>query len=414
MATKPIPMAEALSRVLESVRPASAREVTLDEAQGCLLARELRADRDGPPFDRAMMDGFAVRLADAGATVPLTGEVAAGDTPPDGLPAGTAVRIMTGAPCPPGSEAVVPVERTEERDGLVNLPAGLQAEQHIARRGCERRAGDIVLAAGSLVTPLTVAVAAGCGQTSLSVVPRPTVAVVSTGNELVQPGSDPGPYAIRDSNRPMMEALVREAGLTLKHSLHAGDTSNQLGTAFSRALDADIVIVSGGVSMGRYDLVPEVAADAGVARVFHKVWQKPGKPLFFGVVEGDPRHYFFGLPGNPLAVHFCFHQYVIPAARLLAGLPLPPAPGPAVLAEACRTRGKRPSWLPALVGPDPDGGPPSARLLPIGGSADIYGAAPANALVHIDPDLGTLPAGTEVSWFPVGRGREAAGCVNEN
>lgn len=406
---RPISMADALSRVLESIRPAAPREVALAEAESCVLAREIRADRDGPPFDRAMMDGYAVRLADAGATVPVTGEVAAGGAPPDGLPDGTAVRIMTGAPCPPGSEAVVPVEQAVERDGRVTLPAGLKPENHIARRGCERRAGDLVLPAGSLVTPLAVAAAAACGLATLSVVPRPAAAVVSTGNELAKAGSDPGPWAIRDSNRPMLEALVREAGMRLKHSMHAGDAPEQLGEAFNLALEADVVVVSGGVSMGRYDLVPEAAADAGVTRLFHKVWQKPGKPLFFGIVEGEPRRYFFGLPGNPLAVHFCFRRYVLPAARLLAGLPLPGEPEPAVLAEACRARGDRPSWLPALVEPAPSGGRPTARLLPVGGSADIFGAAPANALVLVDPDWGTLKPGTEVTWVPVGRRRETAG-----
>lgn len=404
----PIPAAEALSRVLDRVGPLAARVVPLAEATGCILAQEIRTDRDGPPFDRAMMDGFAVRLADAGKTLPVSGEIAAGSAPQGPLTDGGPVRIMTGAPCPPGTQAVVPVEQTSESGGRVTLPEDVTAERHIARRGSDRKAGDLVLAAGSPVTPLAVAVAASAGCTSLSVIPRPTVTVISTGNELAPVETDPGPYGIRDSNRPMMEALVREAGLTLLLSLHAGDTPEQLEDAFGRALETDIVLVSGGVSAGKYDLVPETAERLGVTPVFHKVWQKPGKPLFFGTTSRQPRGFFFGLPGNPLAVHFCFHHYVLPAARLLAGRPLPVRGGRAVLAEPCRPRGGRPSWLPARVEADPSGNRPLARLLTVSGSADIYGAAPANALVHLDPQRGPLAEGDEVTFFWLGPAEEVA------
>ncbi len=405
----PIPAAEAFARVLEQVHPAAARLIPLAETVGCVLAEEVRADRDGPPFDRAMMDGFAIRLSDAGTTVPVSGEVAAGAAPDGPLSDGQAVRIMTGAPCPEGTEAVVPVEEISESGGRVSLPAGVQAEQHIARRGCDRREGDLLLSPGDAVTPLAVAVLASVGRTAVEVIPRPTVTVVSTGNELAGPGTDPGPYGIRDSNRPMMEALVRQSGLTLLQSLHAGDTGEELENVFGRAFEADIVMVSGGVSAGKYDLVPETAKRMGAVPVFHKVWQKPGKPLFFATTGRRPRGLLFGLPGNPLAVHFCFHHYVFPAACRLAGKPLPGREGRAVLAEPCRPRGNRPSYLPARVEIDPSGGTPRARLLQVSGSADIYGAAAANALVHLDPQQGPLAEGDEVTFFWLGPAEEVTG-----
>ncbi len=259
------------------------------------------------------------------------------------------------------------------------------------------------------MNPLTVAVLASSGYGEVLVIPRPTVTVVSTGNELAPVGSDPGPYGIRDSNRPMMEALVRGAGLTLHESLHAGDTSSQLEAALGRAMEADVVMVSGGVSAGKYDLVPGTAEKLGVTRKFHKVWQKPGKPLFFGSTSREPAGLFFGLPGNPLAVHFCFHHYVLPAARLLAGRPLPGREGHAVLAEPCRPRGGRPSWLPARVEEETASGAPLARLLTVSGSADIYGAAAANALVFLDPQRGPLKKGDEVVFFWLGPTEEVSG-----
>jgi molybdopterin molybdotransferase len=405
----PIPAAEAFSRVLEHVHPAASRPLPLADAVGCVLAEEIRADRDGPPFDRAMMDGFAVRLSDAGATVPVSGEVTAGAAPDGPLADGLAVRIMTGAPCPEGTEAVVPVEQTSESGERVSLPALVQAEQHIARRGSDRKSGDLLLPPGAPVTPLMVAVLASAGRTTVEVIPRPTVTVISTGNELAGPGADPGPYGIRDSNRPMMEALVRQSGLTLLESLHAGDTAEELESAFGRAFAADIVMVSGGVSAGKYDLVPETAERMGAVKVFHKVWQRPGKPLFFATTGRRPRGLLFGLPGNPLAVHFCFHHYVLPAACRLAGKPLPGREGRAVLSEPCRPRGNRPSYLPARVEPDPAGGRLRARLLPVSGSADIYGAAAANALVHLDPQQGPLARGDEVTFFWLGPAEEVNG-----
>jgi len=405
----PIPAAEALSRVLEQARSLPPVALPLAEAAGCVLAQEIRAERDGPPFDRAMMDGFAVRLADAGRTCPVAGEIAAGSAPEGPLTDGHPVRIMTGASCPEGTEAVVPVEDVTEMADQVTLPPHLQSGRHIARRGADRKAGDLLLSSGSPMTPLAVAVAASSGYARLEIIPRPRVAVVSTGNELTDEGTDPGPYSIRDSNRPMMEALVREAGLTLAASLHAGDTLEELEQAFGHAMGADIVMVSGGVSAGKYDLVPETAGRCGVNPRFHKVWQKPGKPLFFGTFGGDGRGLFFGLPGNPLAVHFCFHHYVLPASRLLAGRPLPAREGRATLDTDCRPRGGRPSFLPARVEQASGGTGLRALLLPVSGSADISGAATANALVHLDPKAGPLAAGTEITFFWLGPAEEIKG-----
>ncbi|GAB6166348.1 molybdopterin molybdotransferase MoeA [Thermostilla marina] len=375
----------ALRLVLETLKPLTPREVPLLDAVGLIAAEPIAADRDFPAFPRSMMDGFAVRAEDAGKPVRIVGEVAAGSRFPRAIGPGEAVRIMTGAPCPPCADTVVEKERiADDTASIIVLPNQLVAGTHIAAVGSECRRGRVVLPSGGRLTPLAIASAASFGKTAVKVVPQPRVSVITTGSELVPWNQRPTGAQIRDSNAPMLAALMHEYGLRTVRIDHARDTTEALGAAVTRHADADVVLFTGGVSVGDYDLVPEVLQSLGAKVVFHKVRQKPGKPLLFAVGTGKV---FFGLPGNPLAAHFCCHRYVRPAVMRLRGEPGPtdlvgklnvpilPKPGRThfVLAEAVWNDAQK-EW----------------RLTPTPGisSADIFSAVEANCYLEI-------PAGRE-------------------
>jgi len=272
---------EALRLVLEAAVPREPRRVPLVDACGLRLAETIRADRAYPPFDRAMMDGYAVAAADAGSTVEVRGEVAAGDVPGGRVEPGRCVQIMTGAPCPPGTEAVVPREETRRDGGRVTLPRNIQAGQHVAPEGSDCAAGSVILKAGDRVTPLAVAVLASLGRETVVAVPPLSLAVITTGAELVPVGQPVRPGQIRDSNGPMLAAMARDLGIPAPRHLHADDRLATIVHALEETADRDVVLLSGGVSAGNYDLVPHALARHGAEIVFHKVTQKPGKPMLF-------------------------------------------------------------------------------------------------------------------------------------
>ena len=388
---------EALALVLELVRPRPAVEATLAHARGLVLAEAVSSDRDHPPFNRAMMDGYAVRLADAGAEVRLAGEVAAGQASSVTVEDGACVAIMTGAPCPPGAEAVVKIEDTRRDGDRVTLPAKIGAGRHIAPRGCECEAGRTVLEPGTRVTPLATAVLASVDRQSVSVIRAPTTAVITTGSELVGPEQQTSQAQIRDSNGPMLAAQVQRLGVCPPaRVLHAADTMESLAAALEQAADADVVMLSGGVSMGRYDLVPAALEAHGVVLALHKVTQKPGKPLLFGHLG---ERTFFGLPGNPLSSHFCFFRYVAPTLRAMAGLRVQTGYRRARLTAPLQTSGWRMSFLLARVDEEPDG----LRVTPLPGkgSADIFTAPAANAYLRVPPGEQRFEAGdaVDIQWM---------------
>lgn len=373
--------------------PFAAVDVALQRALGKVLDEVVVADRDYPPFDRAMMDGFSVRVADAGRELPVLGEVAAGHVRREALPQGAVLAIMTGAVCPAGTEAVVPVEAVGHGDGVVRLPSAITGGQHVARRGSECRAGTAVLQPGDVITPLRLALLATVGRTTVRVRRPVTVAVITTGDELVQADRTPGPGQIRCSNGAMLAAMAELSGVRVVTRTHAGDDRAELLAALERSAEHDVVVLSGGVSAGRYDLVPEVIAAFGGRQVFHHVRQKPGGPLLFAT---RGRQLIFGLPGNPLAAQLGFHRYVLPAIRLREGHdPTPPgssgrltAPvtvrGSRTLFRLCRIARGGAGWqVTPLVG---------------AGSADLFAAAAANALVRFEPTPLPHSAGTEVRF----------------
>jgi molybdenum cofactor synthesis domain-containing protein len=390
---------EALRIVVDAAVPLPPSRVAIPEACGLVLAEPVVADRGLPPFRRAMMDGFAVRVASAGRTLAVAGEVAAGEESALHVTEEACVEILTGAPCPPGTEAVVQKERVRMHGERASLPSAIERGENIAEPGSDCQAGRVVLGPGEPLTALGVAALASFGAASVLVVPRPRVAVVITGRELAGSGDAFCPARIRDANGPMLAALVRCVGLEPPRVLWAGDDAEAIGRALEEVGDRDIIIVSGGVSVGKYDLVPKALEARGADVVFHRVGQKPGKPLLFA---RSGRRLAFGLPGNPLACHFCFSRYVAAAVRGLEGKAAATSLRGEIL-EPVRPEADRTRFVPARAQWREE--PPAGwRLRPLAGvsSADVFGSAGANAYVEVPPGSEEVAAGAELrfEWMP--------------
>jgi len=381
-------VAEAQQIVLAHTRPLPPALVPLTPAAlGLVLAEDVASDLDMPPFDKAMMDGFAVRAADVPegrAVLTVVEEVLAGQTPRMAVGAGQCARIMTGAAMPAGADAVVMVEQTRalEGDRVEVRDRPIQAGQNVLPRGREMRRGQTVLAAGAVLRPQEFGLLAAVGRTAARVVPAPAVAVLSTGDELVEPDRVPGPGQIRNSNGPMLAAQVCRAGAVPCFLGVAPDRLETLRSLVAEGLRSPVLVLSGGVSVGKRDLVPEVLANLGVRPHFHKVAMKPGKPVFFGSREAN---LVFGLPGNPVSALVCFELFVRPALRRLRGhAEAAPPVVQAALAEDFRYTADRPTYHPARLEDGTHGW--AVRPVPWFGSADLRALAQANAFV-------VLPAG---------------------
>jgi molybdopterin molybdotransferase len=374
--------------ILQQAQPLPAQLAPLTPAfLGAVLTEEVVSDLDSPPYDKAMMDGYAVRssdLAQGKASLIVIEEITAGKTPDKTVGAGQASRIMTGAPIPPGADAVIQVERTRMLDpGRVEIDdrppkPGL----NILPRGVEVRRGDVVLRPGDRLRPQEFGVLATLGRTSVQVVPLPRVNILSTGDEVVEAGQEPGPGQIRNSNGPMLTAQVCRAGGVPRYLGIARDELASLRSLVQEGLQGDVLVLSGGVSAGKLDLVPGVLQSAGVFAHFHKVAMKPGKPVFFGTLDrpGSSRTLVFGLPGNPVSALACFELFIRPALNRLRGLA---DPGPrmvqARLVEDFAYRTDRPTYHPAWLERTNEGN--RVRVVPWLGSPDLRGLLQANALV---------------------------------
>lgn len=356
---------------LEAVRPLPAAALPPAAALGLVLADAVAAPHDLPPFPRAMMDGYAVRLADAGCRLPVAGTVHAGDDPGE-LPAGAALGIMTGSPVPGGAELVVPREDCTVEAATVSLPASLKRGANIVPRGGEAVAGAPVLHAGARVGALAVAAAAALGLQALPVVPRPRVAILATGSELVASAGALSGGAIRDSNGPMLVALCAGLGLEATRATVADDPA-ALAAAIA-GCQADLLILTGGVSAGDRDHVPEALAASGFRALVRGVDQKPGKPLLLAAAPG---RLAAALPGNPLAAHWCFIRFVAPALRALMALPPGPEREPAHLEAPLPVGRGRPWYIP--VATRRAGGRLYALPLVPASSGDVAGPAHADA-----------------------------------
>ncbi|RJO65789.1 MAG: molybdopterin molybdenumtransferase MoeA [Myxococcales bacterium] len=394
---KMIDVDQALSLVLEHAAPRAAQTVPIAQSLGCVLAEEIRADRDYPPFDRAMMDGFAARVADAGKRVKIVGELAAGAETDRKLTDGLAFEIMTGAPCPAGTQAVAPVEDVRREGDQVELPPALRVGNHVAPRGSECRAGATVLPAGALVTPLALANLAMFGRETVRVIARPALAIITTGGELCPPGETPSGSRIRNSNGPMLAAMAGLAGIARVGLAHAADVEAELLDRLGAQADADIVVLSGGVSAGKYDIVPHVLEAHGVELIFHKAKQKPGKPILFGK-KGT--RLFFGLPGTPQGAYLGFNRYVRAAIARMSGLPWARPVFQGRLVAPLASKGDRFQFILARVRFTEQGW--EVEPTPGQGSSDIYAPASANAYIRLPGGSLSLDRGEIVSFEPIG------------
>ena len=318
-------VAEAESLIRARMPRWPAESVRLDRSVGRVLAETVRAERDEPPFDRATMDGIAIAHADWASGLRrfrVIGRQAAGAPPPPVTRRGDCVRIMTGAACPIGTDTIVPVERLEVHGNEVTVSAStIAARQFIHTRGSDGRAGEVLLEPGARLGPAEIAVLAGAaGRMTISVAAVPRVAAVSTGDELVDPGEPIEPYQIRSSNDFAIEASLHRSGLaTITRTRQKDDAGTLLAAIRSLHESHDALILSGGVSMGDFDFVPGVLKSLGAELVFHRIRQKPGRPMWFGLSKA--RKPIFALPGNPVSTLVCLTRYVAPALRRSAGLP---------------------------------------------------------------------------------------------
>ncbi|HVU88348.1 MAG TPA: gephyrin-like molybdotransferase Glp [Pirellulales bacterium] len=412
---------EALALVLAQCVTLPRREIALAEADGAILAEDVASDLDSPPYDKSVVDGYAIiaeDLASGEASLVILEEVVAGDVPTVAVERGTATRIMTGAPMPPGADAVVMVERTEHRphesqpQGATSLgrvvirDAGVRAGRNILRRGTSLRAGDTVLRAGTQLRAAEIGLLAEVGRVRIQVASRPTVAILPTGNELIEPHETPAAGQIRNSNGLLLASAVRADGGDPVVLPIARDNESDLREKIARGLENDMLILSGGVSAGVLDLVPRVLADLGVEQVFHKLNLKPGKPLWFGVARGRHRPTLvFGLPGNPVSSFVCAELFVRPAIDHLCGRTGGGRQSKTARLETdYQQRGDRHTFLPAIyrVGNDA-----IARVAPVTwhGSADLRGLTAANALVSLPAGDRLVKAGESVTVRLLGDSR---------
>jgi molybdopterin molybdotransferase len=400
------PDVSSLIGVDEAIRRLDAEPLTtrtvrkpLASAHGCVLAEDVLADADQPPFDRALMDGYAVRSADTspGARLRVVGEANAGAGWDGTVAASHAAQIATGAPVPAGADAVVAVEFTRRDGDLVVLEAAVPAGRAIARRGSDCRAGDVVLRAGQSLTPAALAAAATVGAAKPLLFARPNVAVINTGDELVAAGDAIGGATIRDSSGVALPALLSALGHPPTRALRVHDDPASLKHAFELALDLnDVLITTGGVSMGERDYVPRVLAELGFVARITKLKIRPGKPFVFAVRERDGK-VAFGLPGNPVSSFVCTLVLVRRVLDRLAGRR---AAGnttrAAALAVDLPANGPRQFYQPATLGP-------GGMITPMkwNGSADVFTLSRADALVVRPEHDPARRAGESVNYIEV-------------
>ena len=386
-----VTVAEAIEYVLATVNPFDISEIPLDRALGLTLANDILSPMDSPPFDKSSMDGYAIRAEDItsdSSNLRVIEVITAGQVPTRNIGRGEAAQIMTGAPVPQGADTIVKVEETERSGDFVRILAvPLRPGTNIIRRGNSIRTGACVVRTGAVLNGSRIGALAEVGRAVVPVRRRPRVAVLATGDELVSIEAYPGPGQIRNSNAAMLAAQIEAMGGIPVPLGIARDNRDALRTKVQQGIECDLLVLSGGVSAGTLDLVPDVLAEAGVRQVFHKVEMKPGKPIWFGhwqSVDGiNPRRCsVFGLPGNPVGSLVCCEVFVRTAIRRLMGTePARPQPTLARLEHEFSTRADRPTFHPAKLAATSNG--LTVALVDWHGSSDLCGTVAANGMAYL-------------------------------
>jgi molybdopterin molybdotransferase len=389
--------AQASSKIMAALRPLDTQRVPLADACGRVLRENVTAERDQPPFDRVMMDGIALAYRDIDGGMrefPVQATLAAG-APAMPLESGHAIEIMTGAPLPAGADCIVPVERIEIEDNRVRLEDGYRPEagQFIHARGSDYGQGAQLLPAGTRIGPLEVAIIASAGLAEVAVSAAPVVSVISTGDELIAAGAPIEAHQVRLSNGPALASMLESAaGADVAHE-HLPDEPEIMFERLEKLLErCDALVLSGGVSMGKADHVPDVLGKLGVAVVFHRISQRPGKPMWFGMTPGGTA--VFALPGNPVSSLTCCRQYVIPALHSMAGMQTG-RPEFAALAREVVFEPQLTNFLPVRLVSNA-----AAQLLAMpvhtNTSGDFASLAGTDGYVELAADRTRFPSGTPV------------------
>ncbi|WP_022703857.1 gephyrin-like molybdotransferase Glp [Pseudorhodobacter ferrugineus] len=387
-----ISVAEALALVFDLVKPLDVETLGLAQANGRFMATPATATRDQPPFAASAMDGYATCGPTApGAVFTVMGAASAGHAWNGALTTGDAIRIFTGAPIPNGATRVVIQEDVTRQGDQITLSQTLDAATHIRAQGQDFRAGDTL--SPRLLRPADIALLAAMNVAQVSVIRRPVVAIIATGDELVMPGEIPRPDQIIASNSFALKAMVEDAGGIARMLPIARDTEASLRTVFDLAAGADLIVTIGGASVGDHDLVGKVAADMGMERAFYKIAMRPGKPLMAGRINGTP---MLGLPGNPVSSIVCGHIFMLPMLRAMQGLgATPPKMHHATLAAPLAANGPRAHYMRARV----DGG--TITAFPAQDSALLQVLSQANALLLRPVADGPRTIGDTVEYLPI-------------
>jgi molybdopterin molybdotransferase len=386
---------EAQRRILERVVRLPVEPVSLDDAAGRVLAEDAVARVDLPPFDSSAMDGFALRAADTPGRLPVGERIAAGRPASRALEAGEAMGIATGAAVPDGADAVIPIEYVVERDNEIEIADSVEGGAHIRPRGGDTRAGELVVPAGTTLGPAQLGALAAAGVSDIISARRPRAAVLATGSELRRPGEELGPGQIYEADGVILASQLASAGAEVERLESIADDDSAHRAALEAGLERDVLVSSGGVSVGPHDLVRSIGQELGVEEVLWRVAVKPGKPLWFGV-RGSTL--VFGVPGNPVSTLVCFELFVRPAIRALQGAADPlPRFEPGRLVRAVRRNSGRTELVRARLRPA-DG---AVELDPVTGQEShmIARSAAADALVLVPAGDGELAAGDSVSFL---------------
>jgi len=393
----------AVKEYAAKLSPTEPEMLSLLDALGLVLAEDLRADRDFPPFPRSTRDGYAVRAADvtdAPAGLRLIGEIRAGASVEESginIGNGEAAEIMTGAPVPSGADAVVMVEYADQSDGRVTVRRPVKAGENVVPAGSEANRGSLMVGRGTRVTHTTVAVAAAIGRAEIAAYRRPRVAILATGDELVDINLPPGPNQIRNSNSYSLAAQVYATGGEPQILPVAPDSADELALLLRKGLEADLLLITGGVSAGKYDVVEQVLASLEARFVFTGVRIQPGKPVVFGSVAiREKETLFFGLPGNPVSTMVTFQLFVCPVIDALSGAMPQRLPfATAALKSPFTTKTGLTRFLPASLGGTHQ--QPEVELVRWQGSGDLMAVSRSNCYIVVPPDREQFSAGESVT-----------------